>query len=37
MEMAYRKRWRTETAALRRILFEFDLNVERKWESAPLQ
>ena len=31
MEMAYRARWRTEIAALRRILSGFDLKEERKW------
>jgi uncharacterized protein YdeI (YjbR/CyaY-like superfamily) len=31
MEMAYRERWRAEIDALRRILSEFDLSVERKW------
>jgi uncharacterized protein YdeI (YjbR/CyaY-like superfamily) len=31
MEMAYRERWRTEIAALQRILAAFDLEEERKW------
>src|SRR5215831_5465098 len=31
MQIAYRERWRAEIAALRRILSEFDLKVERKW------
>jgi uncharacterized protein YdeI (YjbR/CyaY-like superfamily) len=31
MEMAYRKRWQAEIAALQRILSGFDLRQERKW------
>jgi uncharacterized protein YdeI (YjbR/CyaY-like superfamily) len=31
MEMAYRDRWRTEIAALRKILSGFDLTEETKW------
>ena len=31
MEMAYRERWRTETAELKKILAGFDLSEERKW------
>jgi uncharacterized protein YdeI (YjbR/CyaY-like superfamily) len=31
MEMAYQERWGAEIAALRKILSEFDLKVERKW------
>src|SRR5262249_38275155 len=31
MEMAYRKQWQAEIAALQRILSGFDLGVERKW------
>jgi uncharacterized protein YdeI (YjbR/CyaY-like superfamily) len=31
MEMAYRERWRSEIAALQRILSRFDLSVEQKW------
>src|SRR5947207_15787444 len=31
MEMAYRERWRAETAELRRILSGFDLKEECKW------
>jgi len=31
MEMAYRERWQSEIAALRKVLSEFDLTEERKW------
>ena len=31
MEMAYRKRWQTEVAAMRRVLAGFDMKEERKW------
>jgi uncharacterized protein YdeI (YjbR/CyaY-like superfamily) len=31
MEMAYRDRWRVETAELKKILSRFDLKEERKW------
>jgi uncharacterized protein YdeI (YjbR/CyaY-like superfamily) len=31
MEMAYRKRWQAEIAALQKILSGFDLQVETKW------
>jgi uncharacterized protein YdeI (YjbR/CyaY-like superfamily) len=31
MEMAYRKQWQAEIAALQRILAGFDFKIERKW------
>ena len=31
MEMAYRQRWETEIAALKRVLADFDMVEERKW------